>query len=48
MILKTLDKNLEICFVEHLLNVMIKSIPSGFVCLLETQYMIGNAFLLRL
>ena len=40
--LKTLETVLEICFVEDILDAMIKRTPVGFLCILEIQHMIGR------
>ena len=42
---KTLKKDLEICFVEHILDAKMKHAPVGFFCILGIHYMIGNLFL---
>ena len=43
--LKTLGTDLEICFVEHILDAMMKRAPTGFLCILGIQRMIGSVFL---
>ena len=43
---KALKTDLEIYFVEHMLDVMMKRSPAGFFCILGGQYMIGNLFFL--
>ena len=44
MSLKTLETDLEICFVEHVLNAVTKRAPVGFLWILGIQYMISSVF----
>ena len=44
MSLKALETDLEISFVEHILDAMMKRATDQFLCLLEIQYMIDNVF----
>ena len=46
MSLKTLEIDLKICFVEHILDTMMNGAPGGggFLCILGIKYMIGKFF----
>ena len=43
-ILKTLETDLEICFVEHILDAMLKRAPVVLLSIVKIQCMIGCAF----
>ena len=40
--LKTLETDLEICFVKHILDAFMKRAPAGFLSILRIQYNIGS------
>ena len=40
----TLKTDLEICFVEHILDTMANLVPLGFLCIWKFQYMIGSFY----
>lgn len=40
--LKTLEVDIKIGFVEHILDAMMK--PVGYLCILGVQYVIGRVF----
>ena len=42
--LKTLETDLETCFVEHILDTMMKRVPVTFLYILGIQHMIGSVF----
>ena len=41
---KALETDLEICFVQHILDVMMKQAPVWFLCILGVQYVTGRVF----
>ena len=41
---KTLETDLEICFVKQLLDGVMKLAPIGFLSILKMQHMIGKVF----
>ena len=44
MSLKTMEADLEIRFVEHIQNAMMKHAPVRFLCILGIQSIIGSVF----
>ena len=40
--LKTLETDLEICFVKHILDALMKRASAGFLSILGIQYNIGS------
>ena len=41
---KILEADLEICFVEQILDAVMKLAPIGFLSILKMQYIIGQVF----
>ena len=41
---KILEADLEICFVEQILDAVMKVAPIGFLSILKMQYIIGQVF----
>ena len=41
-----LGVDLQICFVENILDAVMKQTTAGFLCILEIHYLIGSAFFL--
>ena len=41
---KILEADLEICFVEQILDAVMKLAPIGFLSILKMQYIIGHVF----
>ena len=41
---KILEADLEICFVEQILDAVMKLAPIGFLSILKMQYVIGQVF----
>ena len=44
MSFKTVETDLQICFVEHILDAMMEQVPVEFLCILGVLYLSGSVF----